>query len=278
MSIVAGVFGLQREVRIDRLTRRELMREDRLYLRSRQRKLRILKQRDREQLSSIEFLRRPRLRPALHHASNVFAELRLIETPRFELLRDLHGIHGSRAIAGAARRQRPQNENEAQAGRNRALPRGLRRVRRCGVRPRCRPGWRSDMTLSRIHRTQPSWRRLFEGVASMIHVRARQFGLIATIYNIAAAASYAAPAGDQGIWKAIVPPRLMSGEFGGLDPIGVAAGARIKADCSLNWVNPDDGKRYCFASGTSLQYFLDRPNANIERARKGWEKLHAQSR
>jgi len=53
-------------------------------------------------------------------------------------------------------------------------------------------------------------------------------------------------------------------------------GARIKADCSLNWVNPDDGARYCFSSGTSLVYFLDRPQANIQRARDGWRKLIAQ--
>ncbi len=80
----------------------------------------------------------------------------------------------------------------------------------------------------------------------------------------------------EGIWKAAVPPKPMQGEFDSLDPLGVAAGARIKADCSLNWVNPDDGKRYCFSSGTSLVYFLDRPHANIERARQGWRKLTAQ--
>ena len=58
-----------------------------------------------------------------------------------------------------------------------------------------------------------------------------------------------------GIWKAAVPPSPMTGEFDSFDPIGVAAGARIKADCSLNWINPDDGKLYCFSSGTSLEVF-----------------------
>ena len=76
-----------------------------------------------------------------------------------------------------------------------------------------------------------------------------------------------------GIWKAVVPPTPMKGEFDSLDPLGVAAGARIKADCSLNWINPDDGKRYCFSSGTSLEYFLDNPQASIDRARRGWQKL-----
>ena len=77
----------------------------------------------------------------------------------------------------------------------------------------------------------------------------------------------------EGIWKAVVPPKSMRGEFNGFDPIGVAAGARIKADCSLNWVNPDDGKLYCFSSGTSLEMFLDMPHAHLERARAQWRKM-----
>ena len=78
-----------------------------------------------------------------------------------------------------------------------------------------------------------------------------------------------------GIWKTAVPPKPMKGEFESLDPLGVAAGARIKADCSLNWVNPDDGKLYCFASGTSLEFFLEQPQAHLERARAGWRKMSA---
>ena len=78
-----------------------------------------------------------------------------------------------------------------------------------------------------------------------------------------------------GIWKAAVPPKPMKGEFDDFDPLGIAAGARIKADCSLNWINPDDGKLYCFSSGTSLEYFLDKPQANLQRARAGWRKLTA---
>ena len=90
----------------------------------------------------------------------------------------------------------------------------------------------------------------------------------------AAAPSDATPVKrDEGIWKAVVPPRSMRGEFDSFDPVGVAVGAKIKADCSLNWVNPDDGKLYCFSSGTSLVYFLDRPHASIQRAREGWRKL-----
>jgi hypothetical protein len=77
-----------------------------------------------------------------------------------------------------------------------------------------------------------------------------------------------------GIWKAVVPPTAMQSEFGGFDPIGIAAGARIKADCSINWVDPDDGARYCFSSGTSLEFFLDEPHASIARARAAWRKLN----
>jgi hypothetical protein len=78
-----------------------------------------------------------------------------------------------------------------------------------------------------------------------------------------------------GIWKAAVPPVPMRGEFDNFDPLGVAAGARIAADCSLNWVDPDDGKRYCFSSGTSLEFFLDKPQATLERARTNWRKMTA---
>ena len=80
-----------------------------------------------------------------------------------------------------------------------------------------------------------------------------------------------------GIWKAVVPPKTMKGEFDSLDPLGVAAGARIKADCSLNWIDPDDGKRYCFSSGTSLEFFLDEPQANLERAGRNWQRMAAQA-
>ena len=87
------------------------------------------------------------------------------------------------------------------------------------------------------------------------------------------AAAGAAPGG--GIWKAAVPPASIAGEFDSLDPLGVAAGAKIKADCSLNWTDPNDGKLYCFSSDTSLEFFLDEPQANLERARSGWRKMSA---
>jgi hypothetical protein len=95
----------------------------------------------------------------------------------------------------------------------------------------------------------------------------------------ASAVAASAPAARSGgIWKAAVPPTPMRGEFDSLDPLGVAAGTRIKADCSLNWINPDDDKRYCFSSGTSLEIFLDQPHANLERARAVWRGMAAQQK
>ena len=78
-----------------------------------------------------------------------------------------------------------------------------------------------------------------------------------------------------GIWKAAVPAKTMDAEFDRYDVYGLAVGARIQADCSLNWVDPDDGRRYCFASGTSLVYFLDRPKTHLAQARSYWRRLQA---
>ena len=77
-----------------------------------------------------------------------------------------------------------------------------------------------------------------------------------------------------GIWKAAVPPEgSMRGEFDNNDPIGVTAGVRIAADCSINWVDPDDRRLYCFSSATSLVYFLDDPQSFLRRARAQWRVL-----
>lgn len=94
----------------------------------------------------------------------------------------------------------------------------------------------------------------------------------------AAAAQHGATATDAahaGIWKAVMPPSgSMHGEFDSNDPIGMAAGARIPADCSINWVDPDYGRLYCFSSATSLVYFLDSPRAFLARAQKNWAATH----
>ncbi len=99
----------------------------------------------------------------------------------------------------------------------------------------------------------------------------------------AACASAAAFAVDQGapaggIWKAVVPPSAMHGEFANEDPVGLAAGKHIKTDCSMNWVSGDDGKRYCFTTGTSLLFFEEAPQAYIRAARKFFEFDRPQTR
>jgi hypothetical protein len=73
-----------------------------------------------------------------------------------------------------------------------------------------------------------------------------------------------------GIWKAVVPPSAMHGEFSNEVPVGLAAGKHIKADCSLNWV-ADDGKLYCFTTGTSLVFFEESPQTYIHAARKFYD-------
>ncbi|HET7757755.1 MAG TPA: hypothetical protein VFK87_10915 [Steroidobacteraceae bacterium] len=74
----------------------------------------------------------------------------------------------------------------------------------------------------------------------------------------------------------MVPPRgSMHGEFGDEDPVGLAAGVEIAADCSINWVDPDSSKLYCFSTATSLVYFLDAPRERLSRAREEWRRLRA---
>jgi YHS domain-containing protein len=70
-----------------------------------------------------------------------------------------------------------------------------------------------------------------------------------------------------GIWKAVVPPKEMNGEFNDEDPVGLASGKHIKTDCSMNWIG-DDGKLYCFTTGTSLLFFEESPQAYIRAAHK----------
>jgi hypothetical protein len=80
----------------------------------------------------------------------------------------------------------------------------------------------------------------------------------------------ASRATNTGIWKAVVPPIHMNGQFADHDPMGLVAGKLIPADCSINWTDPDTHKLYCFSSATSLVYFLYAPHTNIARATKGW--------
>jgi len=78
-----------------------------------------------------------------------------------------------------------------------------------------------------------------------------------------------------GIWKAATPPSgTMHGEFENNDPIGLSAGVKIKADCSINWLDPDSRRRSCFSTATSLVVFLDAPHGCLARARKHWGRIN----
>jgi hypothetical protein len=93
----------------------------------------------------------------------------------------------------------------------------------------------------------------------------------------AAAVLHGATATDPdhaGIWKAAIPPPgTTRGEFDDNDPVGLSAGERIRADCSVNWVDPDSGKRYCFATATSLVSFLTAPHQYLVKAGAAWNRL-----
>src|ERR1700730_4522783 len=100
------------------------------------------------------------------------------------------------------------------------------------------------------------------------------------IVTTAAAAALLSVSGlamaGEGIWKAAIPHAgSMKGEFDNNDPIGLSAGVAIKADCSLNWTDPDDHKLYCFSSATSLVFFLDSPAHYLDSARESWDRLSA---
>jgi hypothetical protein len=116
---------------------------------------------------------------------------------------------------------------------------------------------------------------------SIASARARLWCLVAAAAVGSPAVTSSALAGGEsdaqaegGIWKAVVPrPGAMQGEFDSNDPVGLTAGVRIKADCSINWVDPDEGRLYCFSSATSLVVFLEAPRAYLERARVQWQHL-----
>jgi YVTN family beta-propeller protein len=110
-------------------------------------------------------------------------------------------------------------------------------------------------------------------VEARITVGGSPWGIVAAPWRAVADGRDQVPA-EGGIWKAAVPAQgTMHGEFDGNDPVGLTAGVRIPADCSINWVDPDAGHLYCFASATSLVVFLDAPHAYLERARAQWQRL-----
>ena len=101
-------------------------------------------------------------------------------------------------------------------------------------------------------------------------------GMLCLVPGLSGCAQNSQKSAEVGIWKAIAP-KDMQGEFGKHDVLGLVSGHRIPTDCSINWLDPDDGKRYCFSSGTSLLYFQEQPKTNIRRATEVWENMKIDS-
>jgi YHS domain-containing protein len=76
-----------------------------------------------------------------------------------------------------------------------------------------------------------------------------------------------------GVWKFKAPTGIR-GEFNNEDPVGLAAGAHLGTDCSINWTGAD-GKIYCFTTNTSLQFFEESPQSYLSSARKFFEREQA---
>lgn len=74
-----------------------------------------------------------------------------------------------------------------------------------------------------------------------------------------------------GIWKYSVPQEI-PGEFEKHDPVGLIAGVLIPTDCSMNWL-AEDGRIYCFTTGTSYVHFMRMPQTNLRRAVEAWADL-----
>jgi hypothetical protein len=82
------------------------------------------------------------------------------------------------------------------------------------------------------------------------------------------------PGRSWGMWDIGRPhPLKGKGIFGDHDPIGIAAGKLIPTDCSVNWIDPDTHKVFCFGSQASLVHFLAAPKSNEARAEKRWREL-----
>jgi YHS domain-containing protein len=65
------------------------------------------------------------------------------------------------------------------------------------------------------------------------------------------------------------------GEFDDSCAMGLASGQTVQTDCSVHWINPDDGKVYCFSSENSKNSFLKDPEGNIAKAKAFLEEQEA---
>jgi hypothetical protein len=70
-------------------------------------------------------------------------------------------------------------------------------------------------------------------------------------------------------------PAPKHGEFNDSCALGLSEGQTIHTDCSVNWIDPDDGKVYCFSSESSKATFLKDPKGNIAKAKEYLESQQA---
>jgi hypothetical protein len=94
---------------------------------------------------------------------------------------------------------------------------------------------------------------------------------LCTLADAMTLGAMAADPPTNGVWKYQVPPTPVSGEFNNEDPVGLAAGAHLATDCSIN-LHADDGKVYCFTIRTSMQFFEDSPQTYLGAARKFFDR------
>ncbi|MEQ1709782.1 MAG: hypothetical protein ABL908_00085 [Hyphomicrobium sp.] len=65
-------------------------------------------------------------------------------------------------------------------------------------------------------------------------------------------------------------------EFGGMCPMGLAEGTRIKTACKVTW-SDEAGKVYCFATEDAKAVFLKNPAANLRKAKEHFALAEAES-
>ena len=51
-------------------------------------------------------------------------------------------------------------------------------------------------------------------------------------------------------------------------------GVDVKTDCKINWQDPSSGKTLCFSKEEARQEFLRNQEANLEKAKVTYAKLH----
>ena len=70
----------------------------------------------------------------------------------------------------------------------------------------------------------------------------------------------------------LAPVAAHAEEFNGYDAMSLSQGKRVATDCSINWKNPKDGKKYCFANARNQFMFKQNTRTFVPRAQKVFEE------